>query len=176
MSLAKAIQSLQQLGHSTIVNVAYVTEPDHRKTGNPYYDSETKLWKIEKVGVMNGLVGVDYQNSVNNQLGREDKPKDFLSGPIWHGKGEHVDKFLVRHIDKGTLYLKVLPSGTAKVQYRFVSTKEPLNESELQLLEVFAQKKSVPDQGTDKPVFWNLIQLNNLIQMTFNHQTFEMGQ
>lgn len=176
--LEQAIKELQELGRSTALNVVYVTEPSHRKTGNPFYHSSTKSWGIEKVGTFNALVGVSYQNVINNQRKREDLEADFESKPIWNGSGEHFGKYLIRHTKTHKLYLALLPtSGTAKVQYVFKEDKRPLNESELTILEAFTSERVVSaSQGTEKPVFWNIIALENLRQLTFNHQTYVLGE
>ena len=54
---------------------------------------------ISKVGVMSGLIGSSYSNSVNNQLGREDKDLDFeVHARKW---GELMDnKIMVVHTNK----------------------------------------------------------------------------
>jgi hypothetical protein len=174
MSLTQAVRELQTTKGAMAVQLAYVTLPTHRKRGNPFYDEVNKQWKIEKVGQFNGLTGVSYQNSVNNQRAREDNQDDFHSAPIWKGKGQHVDNFLVRHVDTNRQYLKVLPTaGTIKAQYRWVDSKEPLNDAENNLLSCFEVDHDVSArQETDKPVYWNLIALENLIQLTFNHKTY----
>lgn len=59
------------------VSIELVSKPSMRVTNNPYRNAV-------KVVTINGLIGMDYSNGVNNQLGREDKELDFeVQKPIW---------------------------------------------------------------------------------------------
>jgi hypothetical protein len=60
------------------VSMDLVTKPSNmRVTGNPYRNAV-------KVVTISGMIGMDYEAGVNNQLGREDKDLDFSAQrPVW---------------------------------------------------------------------------------------------
>ena len=55
------------------------------------------------------LVGANYENSMNNALERQGKPRDFKqSGEPWGPKFRHAnDAAVIRHIEDGRMYLQV---------------------------------------------------------------------
>lgn len=60
------------------VSIELVSKPSNmRKTGNPHKDAV-------KCVTISGMIGMNYSNAVNNQLGREDKALSFESQrPSW---------------------------------------------------------------------------------------------
>lgn len=181
MNIDDAINDLCICSGPIPVGITYITEPDHHKEGNPFYVD--MKWKIEKIADMNGFCGAVYQNSVNNQLAREGEITDFHSKPMWKGKGMHLNKFLIQHVDKGTKYLKILPKTVEdeeevykikrKELFRFKTNGLPLNMEQLKKLVEFEVEKKLPEnQGTKKPVFWRVIELKNIQQMRFNGKIY----
>jgi hypothetical protein len=104
------------------------TEPRMRKTGNPYYGDITKSCTVS------GLIGFIYGNSVNNQLGREDKTMDFSPEPRKWGRR---DGCLVRH--KGKVYLEIKAQSSSTPVYRHGG--EPIAYA---LVEPFIYKSGKP--------------------------------
>jgi hypothetical protein len=179
-----AVNLLVQANKSTPIGISYLIEPDHRKTDNPFYDKLAKRWTIEKVGEMSGMTGISYESAVNNQRVREDGEPDFEAFPLWKDKGIHLNKFLAYHPEKKRTYIKIMPKAiayengfatAAKVQYRHNTNKLPLTQSELEALLMFAPAKSVSDrQETVKPVFWQTIGLDSILQMRFAGECYEI--
>jgi hypothetical protein len=130
------------------------------------------------------MTGVSYESSVNNQRAREESETDFEAFPLWGGKGVHLNKFLAVHPDKGTKYLKIMPTAIAhenefavraKTMFRYVGTKTALSDIELSILKQFEPAKSVSSrQETEKPVFWQTIQLDNILQLRFGGECYEI--
>lgn len=81
------------------VSIQYITEPKLTSEGKKIFGSVTKLANV------GGMVGYCYENSVNNELEREGKVRDFLSQPLWNGKGKRINLALSTHIEKNTYYL-----------------------------------------------------------------------
>jgi hypothetical protein len=87
-----------------------------RKTGNPFPNALKQTF-------VNGMIGYDYENSVNARLLREGKAADFKAqSRKW---GVRVNACLVEH--KGEHYLTILPKRTVATA-RFY---DPLNGSRI---------------------------------------------
>lgn len=65
------VEVIKSVKGSTFVSYVAETEVDMNKTGNPFYGAT-------KVNTVAAQIGFDYEVAVNNQLGREDKPLDFV--------------------------------------------------------------------------------------------------
>jgi hypothetical protein len=180
MSIEKGIEELVALNKPTPIGISYLVEPRLLKDGNPYWDAKIG-WSLEKLGDLVGFTGGSYESSVNNQRLREQSKSDFESKPLWNGKGEHVNKFLVRHKETGKLYLKVMPATQkldddlytvrSTVQYRHKNHK-PVSMKELEQILTFEKERSVAEQGTQKPIYWNTIMVDNILQLRFNKKVF----
>lgn len=66
------VNEIRKVITSTAISIDVETEVRMRKTDNPYFGA-TKRNRVA------GLIGFDYENSVNNQLGREEKTMDFVA-------------------------------------------------------------------------------------------------
>lgn len=137
------------------------TMPRMKKTGNPYFG------RVERVAKRNGQIGVDYQNSVNNQLGREGKDTDFEAYPLpW---GEHHNAYFVAH--KGNFYLKYKPKSTLADIWVDTETGEELSVDKLQ---EFLPKQSESRQGTDNEIQWRTIAVDSISQIAVDGETYEL--
>lgn len=58
----------------TAISVDMESELKMLKTDNPFLARG-----VRKIVTLNGLIGLSYENSVNNQLAREDKDMDFTA-------------------------------------------------------------------------------------------------
>lgn len=183
VKIDEAIKTLVNSNRSTPIGISYIVEPRHKKTGNRFYNAAKKSWEIEKIGEINGFVGVDYSSAVNNQRAREDITTDFEAFPLWNGVGVHLNKFLAQHSKTKKQYLKIMPKAIeidentfgvrAKVQYRWKESGTPLTMSEIEELSQFEATKSTSErQETEKPVFWQTIGLDNIIQMRFAGENY----
>lgn len=90
------------------VSIQYVTEPDMNAANKKLFP---EVVKIANVG---GMIGYVYENSVNNQLEREAKEAEFISKPLWNGKGKRLSKALSTHVEKGNFYLTFKHQTTYK--------------------------------------------------------------
>ncbi len=110
---------LSDIKACTAVSIETETFPkllkNDRNTGepNPYN-------QISKIGTMNGLIGALYENSCNNQLGREDKELVFEAQARKWGKLMD-NKVLVVHTPKNETtpkyYLQILVKSANKPVY-----------------------------------------------------------
>ena len=106
------------------VSIQYVTQPKLNKEGKIVFGSVTK---VAKVG---GMIGYIYENSVNNQLEREHKERDFMAKSLWNGKGKRLSKALTMHTEKQTLYLTYKLQQTFRSFY-FDNDLNPLPKNEV---------------------------------------------
>ena len=158
------IEMLKNWKGAQPVSLQYVTEPKLNKEGKIQFGTVTK---IANVG---GMVGYSYENSVNNQLEREHKEKDFMAQSLWNGKGKRLSLALSTHIEKGTFYLTYKAQQTFK-SFHFDSA---LNFIPVALLKPFFPKSNYDNQGTDKPVYHREISIDNVRKLKFKKVTYEI--
>ena len=111
---------VQEFKKITNTNIGLKTRtiPKMRKRNNPYFNQVIKESEIQ------GMIGFNYRNSVNNQLGRENKEMEFT--PKKHKwanskrKYNSNDSRIVLYNRKGTKsYLRVKVQSSKKPTYRF---------------------------------------------------------
>ena len=160
------IEMLKNWNHGAQpVSIQYVTEPKLNKDGKNRFGSVTK---IANVG---GMVGYVYENSVNNQLEREGKEKDFIAQPLWNGKGKRINTALSTHIEKGTFYLTYKAQKTFK-SFHFDTA---LNLIPIALLKpYFPQSNPAKYQGTEKAVYHREIAIDNIRRFKMKRTTYEL--
>lgn len=162
------------------------TDPD-MKTGrkvagvypNRFVDGE-KNSLVTKIGWRNVFIGADYESVVNRQQIREGGEGDFEAQALWNGHGERVNRYLARNTNENSksfnrLYLAVktpnqrefpLEPAISHVNYVWKETGENLTADEIAELKEWFPEKDVEttqaNQGVERPVFWNTIELCNI--------------
>ena len=92
-------QVIESVKGTSAVSIYAETVVDMNKTGNPYFGAVKRNW-------IAGLIGFDYGNSVNNQLGREDKELDFTpQAHKWAIMPENGCRSLRQNKDRSKTYL-----------------------------------------------------------------------
>ena len=149
---------LRNKGASAVTIVAR-TEPKMRKTGNPFGSGE-----VFKVARVNGMIGWNYANSVNNQREREGGTADFVAKPRhW---GERIDGTpLVEH--KGNYYLEMKVEKS--LDYRFEdSSGVELDDSTIDEIKRFLPvKKQAETQQTEKPIILCDYKVAGILSITY---------
>ena len=139
------------------------------KEPNPYIETG-----IVKIGTMAGLIGCSYSNSVNNQLGREDKELVFeAENRKW---GTLMDnKNLVIHTPKGqekaVYYLQILVKSAQKPIYT-----DGTNEIDVTELNGVLTKKVDPktQKDLDKKIVLRDIKLGNIKVIRMLGETYNV--
>lgn len=90
---------------TTFVSIDYECDPRLKKTGNPYRNC-----KVVKRNTMTGVIGFDYQSSVNRQAAREGKEDRLAKSRKWGVLTP--DRIFVEHKDNFYLQMKVESSST----------------------------------------------------------------
>ena len=146
------------------VSLQYVTSPKLNK------DGKARFGVITKIANVGGMVGYCYENSVNNQLEREAKEKEFKAQSLWHGKGKRISLALSTHVEKGTFYLTYKAQQTFKSFY----LDAVLNAIPVAMLKPFFPQSNYAKQGTDKPVYHREISVDNVRRFKFKRTTYEL--
>lgn len=168
ISLAQAVAVFAGIDKPQPVSIVALTEPEMRKTGNPYAGLIRKLSKVS--GFIAG-----YENMVNNQLAREGKDQlTFTAKPRkW---GERVSLALVRHVKDGeTRYYVTLCPKHAKPFYLVRTNAGFLAPIAKALFEAFLPPYRAPDnQGTDKPIEPRDYNLANVASFAIGGQRYRI--
>jgi hypothetical protein len=159
-----------------VVSLTTRTRP-RLKAGCPYQS-------VYRVATRNGTIGCGYESCVNRQRVREGQPTDrddtilyFEAASLWHGQGEHVGRWLVRHRKTGKLYLMFRPT-TDKAGHPIISFDHWYDGrrgkaiASGDLKEWLVQRGSSDRQGVDKPVVWRTIELANVVQIVHGCQIY----
>ena len=144
-------------------SLQYVTEPKLTKEGKAKFGTVTK---IANVGVMIGYI---YENSVNNQLEREQKERDFMAKQLWNGKGIRKSHALTEHIEKGTFYLTYKYQQTFRALH-FDSALNLIPNSIIKMF--FPESNPAQSQGTEQAIYHREISIDNVRRLKFKKQTY----
>jgi hypothetical protein len=142
---------------------------------------------VHRIVSRNGIIGSSYENGVNNRRALEGQPVDandvvlyFDALELWNGKGEHVGRWFVRHIDKpGSVYLTFRPKqkpGGEVVVMDDVWMDDAGNIVNPDDLEEWLPLPSVNRrQMVDRLVPWRTIELDNVLSVTFDGQELPLA-
>ena len=136
------------------------------KVPNPYFDAISSDFKVRKVSEVNGQIGYDYENAVNNQRIREDGTPDFVAQPRkW---GIRVDNSCVFE-HKGQFYfdMRVLKS----IGHYYVDLKgNTIETSEVE--KCLKPRSPNKNQETDKEIIVRDYTIANVLSISINGEKF----
>jgi hypothetical protein len=143
------------------------------KTPNPY------IGNILKISFVGGLIGTNYENSVNSQLGREGKEKDFVVQERKWGVRDSEHRFLIRHTKKGEtqerFYLSVKPQQThRKPIYVHKDTRQVIPTENLHPF-LSKSKKPLTQVNVDKEIMERDYEISNLKSISIGGKKFSFG-
>ena len=145
------------------VSLQYVTEPKLTPEG------KAKFGNVTKIANVGGMVGYVYENSVNNQLERENKEADFISKPLWNGKGKRLSTALSMHVEKGTFYL----TYKAQQTFRALHFDSALNFIPSAIIKAyFPASDPAKYQGTETAIYHREISIDNVKRLKFRKTTY----
>jgi len=145
-------------------SIQYVTQPKLTKEGKIIFGEVTK---IANVG---GMIGYNYENSVNNQLERENKEREFMAQQLWKGKGKRLSTALATHTEKGTFYLTYKAQQTFK-SFHFDSSLNLISNSEIRK---YFPDKTPTNQGVNEgnEVYHREISIDNVKRLKVKKVTY----
>jgi hypothetical protein len=172
----KIVETILSNCNKGTTTVSFISEtiPSMKKRNNPFLD---KVIKISNVG---GMIGFNYENSVNNQLNREGKEGNFKSQSRKWGVKDSKFPFIIRHTKKGETeeryYLSVKVQQTNKFptyinvengeEIPYESIKEFLNKS----------YKPSTQNNVDKEVVERDYEISNLKNISIGGKKFFFGE
>jgi hypothetical protein len=152
---------------TTAVSVYAETECDMNKTGNPFYGATKKNW-------IAGIIGFDYGNSVNNQLGREGQETDFIPQPHkWAILPENGCRCLRQNKDRSKTYLWIKVQSSETPTYHFEG-KEVSKET----IAPFLKEHSKPhtQANVEKEIVARTVALANILAIKIKGEEYVIAE
>lgn len=159
-------QILESIKGAKIVTLRTKTKPKIRKTSKinglpcPYAI-------VERECLRNGIIGVNYESAVNNQRQREGHEEEFKAQLLWKGKGRHVGKYLIEHVDTLKRYIAFMAKITKGVPVivgdKWYADGKEITKEELE--EFLPDIKENLTQETEKQIAWRTIELDNILEV-----------
>jgi hypothetical protein len=147
------------------VSLQYVTEPKLTAEG------KRKFGEVTKIANVGGMVGYVYENSVNNQLEREGKEREFVSQPLWKGAGKRINTALSMHVAKQKYYLTYKAQNTFK-SFHFDSVLNLIPNALIK--QYFPQSDTAKYQGTETAIYHREIAVENVRRFKYKGKTIEI--
>ena len=151
------------------VTLSAMTDTKARKTGNPYK-------AIYKFAVVNGMIGVNYENAVNRQQVREGAVEGTFEAQSrqW---GEQINKSLVVNGDKYYISIVNPKSCKAKPRYYGQRTDGSLVRISSEIAKQFIpEHKKATNQGTDKEIVFRNYSLGNVRTVAIGGKKYRIAR
>ena len=155
-----------------IVGIVALTDSKARKTGNPF---GTIFKQIRTVA----FVGVDYENSVNREIERQEKQTNFVAESLPWGQWEILNK-VISH--KGEFYLRTQSTpGQRRVQpakvlaYRDSEGKFLSYNDVKQFLPESKESTKQQETGLNKTVWVRTYKFSSIIKIRINGETYKLS-
>jgi hypothetical protein len=118
--------------------------------------------RILKASRLNVCLNGKYENMVNNRRKVEGKTPDFQSqGMSWANSFPKTP--VIQHAKRENFYVKLPIIRCLDVQYYLDGNKVDKSE-----IEEYLVPSSVPNQGLDNPVYFNMVKLENIRSVKMN--------
>ena len=145
--------------------IQYGSEPKIKK------DGKLRFGNIFKLGAVNCIIDYDFEKAVRRQQAREGIEPNFVVSALWNGKGEHINRRLVRHTDTDVKYLAYKHERTL----RSLHFDSALNFIPNVLLKPYFYATSAPtNQGVEKYVKPRTLKLANIRKVKMMGKTYEI--
>lgn len=158
------MEMVERQNGSEFVGIDLITDPtdEMRKKDNPYLGS-TKHFSLT------GILGYDYEKSVNNQLEREGKISNFEAAERkW---GTRLNRYFVEH--KGQFYLTVKVQNSSDPIY--VKGSKKFDSEEVTPF-LYAKKEALRqvEAGVDSPVIHRDIKIASIKSIRMRNGEYEI--
>ena len=164
VNVSEAVNIISRTVKGTMaVSIDAATAPKMNKTGNPYFGRITKFCR------MDGLIGFDYENSVNNQAAREGKEERDAKGRAWGTLT--ADRLFVTH--KGEYYLQMKVQSTDTPVYKD-ETGAIVDKATLAPFMPERGEKSSTQSDLEKEIIIRDVKMSNVKGMRFNGGEYEI--
>lgn len=102
-----------------------------------------------------------YESAVNRRAAQEGLAPEFRAESLWGGKGRHITKYLVEHVETGKRYLAYTPVKT--IHEEWLADGIPVNKSEIEHWLVSSSKTT--RQPQEKVLPWRVVALENIVEI-----------
>ena len=141
----------------------------YRTTPKINKDGKSLFVDLFKLGAVNCMIDFDFAKAVNRQLVREHKEANFVAQPLWKGKGIHLNRRIIEHVETNAKYLQYKHERTL----RSLHFDGALNFIPINLLKPFFYKSSAPtNQGTDKIIKPRTLKMENIRRIKMLGNTY----
>ena len=155
-------------------SIQYVTSPALIAEG------KEKFGKVTKVGAVQGMIGYNYENSVNKQKVREGQDADFVVKPLWGGYGDVLNSAVAKRkvtktVQKDKVKSKVETGEVIfYLRYKYENTLRGLHYDRVlnfipkSVLKPFLKPYYAPkSQGVEQEVHARTLKLENIRRLRF---------
>lgn len=152
---------LEGIKGATFATLVTSTEPELKKTGNPYTD-------VRKVSRVNVCLGFQYENAVNRQREREGNDEEFVSAPrSW---GRKISPMFVEH--KGKLYLETKVEKSLSTTY--LSKGREISSDDI--APFLRSRSGSGRQETEKAIVVRDYSLESILSLTVGGQDYTVAR
>lgn len=162
VQLLKLLQEVDG-GKSSFISIIALTDPKLKKTNNPFLGT-LKLSKVQ------GIINFNYQNSVHNQLERENKPKeDYKPGERKYGiKADEHNGCLLYGAGDTKLVIKVEKT----LKPRFVYANRLISKEKIE--EFLPNRTGSNTQGTENEIVVRNYNLSSIKKIRINKKVYKI--
>ena len=163
VNLLRGVETPQFVSMVTLTDVDMNKYKDFKKEGktnpNPYFGQVKNLSRKYKI-----ITGFDYERSVNNRLEREGKETNFEGQGNWF---DVISKGLVQNKkDLSKYYFRYQYQKDSTTEQEYLFNGNPI---EKQLFESYMkQKGNYENQGLDNPLMFQVVSVDNVLELTMN--------
>jgi len=144
--------------------IQYITEPKINKEG------KLKFGNVTKLGAVNCIIDYDFEKAVNRELVKEHKEPNFKVQALWNGKGQHINRRLIQHVETGAKYL----AYKYQKGLRGLHFDSALNFIPTALIHPFFYASKPTNQGVNegKEILARTIKIENIRKLKFRKTTY----
>jgi hypothetical protein len=156
---SELIEKINNIKGTTFISIDIESDPKMRKTNNPYYGAI-------KTSTLSGAINYDYENSVNNQLDREGKERNFeAQSRKW---GTHNGNWII-HNDNHYLHMKV--QSNSNISYILNG-----DNIDIDLLKPFLPEHKKPNtqEALEKEIVCRDIKIDNIKKIRLNGDEYKI--
>jgi hypothetical protein len=175
VSVPELVEVLKTVKLNQFINLVTLTIPTMNKTGNPFYNTETKQFTVRKLSSVNYRTS-NYQNRVNSNMEKENLESDFVSlKPSGKTHVENTDCLLVSDKDPNVFYFMVERFDEVKPTVEYFNNGVPMNQLDIEILKGWLPERSDSSrQEQDKKVMVITPLVSNIKKLSTESMVYEV--
>jgi len=147
-------------------SIQSITEPVINKEG------KARFGAVTKIGSVNCIIDFNFEDAVNRELKKEGKEADFKVSALWKGKGKHINRRLVEHVETGVKYLAYKYQRSLRSLY-FDSV---LNFIPTAIMKQYFYNSKPTNQGVEegREILPRTLKIENIRKLKFRKMTYNI--